>query len=89
MSFFLGFLKIEFYAVDVINTDRQESGIVVFTFNSSAIPDSFAQPIGIASIGGPPLMNFNAVIISSTTLTVTVLNTSMNDYEISFKSYTI
>ena len=88
-AFFLGFLKLEFYAVDVINTDRQESGLVICTFNSSAIPDSAIQTSGVVSVGGPPTINFNAVIVGGTTLTVTATNTSPNNYEISFKPYEI
>jgi hypothetical protein len=88
-AFFLGFLKLEYYAVDAINTDRQESGILICTFNSGAAPQAMAQTTGVVTLGGPPAINFTANVISGTTLTVTAMNTAMNDFVISFKPYEI
>jgi hypothetical protein len=48
-----------------------------------------AQTTGVVTLGGPPAINFTANVISGTTLTVTAMNTAMNDFVISFKPYEI
>jgi hypothetical protein len=70
---FSGLIKIEYYALDMDNFDSQEAGILIGTFNSSAMPDSQLAPIGQVTIGpGQPLMfyadmssGFGAVLVDN------------------------
>lgn len=81
---FAGLLKIEYYAIDAINSDTQEAGILIGTFNISSAPDSQLTTSGVVNIGtGQPLM-FYAGLVGGNFPAVYVDNPNPNDYDIKF-----
>jgi hypothetical protein len=84
-AYFLGFLKLEYYAVDTINQDAQEAGIIVATFNSSTTPVATFSLSSIVSLGSPLFLNFYVDLLSGTYPVVYVDSGSSNNCEISFK----
>jgi hypothetical protein len=84
-SYFLGFLKLEYYAVDTINQNAQEAGIIVATFNSSATPVATFSLSNFVSLGSSLFLNFYIDILGGKDPIVYVNNGSSNDCEISFK----
>jgi len=84
-AYFLGFLKIEYYVVDIVNQDRQEAGTIVATFNSSSLPQSTLSLFGSVQLGNPLFLNFYVNLLNGTYPVVYIDNGSSNDCEISFK----
>jgi hypothetical protein len=83
-SFFIGLLKIDYYATDTINQDAQEAGNLIGTFNIGAAPETGLTSTGVVLIGpGQPLMFYTGVV-GGTDLVVYVDNPNMNDYNIIF-----
>jgi len=83
-SFFIGLVKIDYYATDTINQDAQEAGTLIGTFNIGASPETGLTSTGVVLIGpGQPLMFYTGVA-GGTDLIVYVDNPNMNDYNIIF-----
>jgi hypothetical protein len=83
-SFFIGLVKIDYYATDTINQDAQEAGNLIGTFNIGAAPETGLTSTGVVLIGpGQPLMFYTGVV-GGTDLVVYVDNPNMNDYNIIF-----
>jgi len=83
-AYFLGFLKIEYWAVDTVNQDTQQMGIITATFNSSSTPDSSFSLIGNTQIGSGMNLNFSVGMLGSQFPVVYVDNPNSNQYQIKF-----
>jgi hypothetical protein len=84
-SFFLGFLKIEYYAVNNVTQDKQEAGIYIATFNDQGTPTSVIGQAGVITLGSGVILNFTSTLISGTIPTVYVSNNNMDAYSVVFK----
>lgn len=84
-SFFLGFLKIEYYAVNNVTQDKQEAGIYIATFNDQATPTSNIGQAGVITLGPGMILQFSSTLISGTIPTVYVSNNNMDAYSVVFK----
>jgi hypothetical protein len=84
-SFFLGLLKIDYYAVNNVTQDKQEAGTYVATFNNAATPNSSIAQAGVVTIGGGIILNFTSSFVAGTIPTVYVDNNNMNAYSVVFK----
>ena len=83
-SFFIGLIKIDYYAVDTVNFDTQEAGSLVGTFSTSAAPEAALTATGVVQIGpGQPLMFYTGVA-AGTDLLIYVDNPNFNSYDIIF-----
>jgi hypothetical protein len=84
-SFFLGFLKIEYYAVNNVTQDKQEAGIYIATFNDQGTPTSTIGQAGVMTLGSGMILQFTSTLISGTIPTVYVSNNNMDAYSVVFK----
>jgi hypothetical protein len=84
-SFFVGLLKIEYYAVDNVTQDKQEAGMYVATFNNAATPQSSISQAGVTTIGGGVILNFTSGFVGGTIPTVYVDTNNLNAYSVVFK----
>jgi hypothetical protein len=84
-NFFLGLLKIDYYAVNNVTQDKQEAGTYVATFNNSATPNSSIAQAGIVTIGGGIMLQFTSAVVAGTIPTVYVNNNNMEAYSVVFK----
>jgi hypothetical protein len=84
-SFFVGLLKIEYYAVNNVTQDKQEAGMYVATFNNAATPQSSISQAGVTTIGGGVILNFTSGFVGGTIPTVYVDNNNLNAYSVVFK----
>ena len=83
--FFVGLLKIEYYAVNNVTQDKQEAGMYVATFNNAATPTSSISQAGVTTIGGGIILNFTSGFVGGTVPTVYVDNNNMDAYSVVFK----
>jgi hypothetical protein len=84
-QFFLGLLKIEYYAVNNVTQDKQEAGMYVATFNNAAIPNSSIGQAGVTTIGGGIILQFTSGFVGGSIPTVYVDNNNMDAYSVVFK----
>jgi hypothetical protein len=84
-QFFLGLLKIEYYAVDNVTQDKQEAGVYVATFNNAATPNSSIAQAGLTTIGGGIFLQFTSGLVAGSIPTVYVDNNNMDAYSVVFK----
>lgn len=84
-QFFVGLLKIEYYAVNNVTQDKQEAGMYVATFNNGATPTSSIGQAGVVTIGGGMILNFTSGFVGGSVPTVYVDNNNMDAYSVVFK----
>lgn len=83
-AYFLGYLRLDYYAVDTVNQDAQHAGTLICTFNVGASPESGLSQFGITQIGPTMGFNFYTGLLSGTYPVVYVDNFNPNDYELTF-----
>lgn len=83
-GFFIGLLKIDYYALDAVNLDTQEAGTIIATYNISSPQDSQLSLVGNIQIGSGQPLNFYAAIAGGTLPVVYVDNPNTNPYDIKF-----
>jgi len=84
-QFFVGLLKIEYYAVNNVTQDKQEAGVYVATFNNAATPQSSISQAGVTTIGGGVILNFTSGFVGGSVPTVYVDNNNIDSYSVVFK----
>lgn len=83
-AYFLGFLKMEYFAVDQNSFTNQEVGIVLATYNSSASPDSSLETVSSHRLGFNPPLTFYSQFNGSYYPQIIVDNPTPDDYSITF-----
>jgi hypothetical protein len=82
--YFIGLIKIDYYAVDTVTFDAQEAGTLIGTFSTSAIPETALSATGVVQIGPSQPLNFYTGVAAGRDIIIYVDNPNMNDYGIIF-----